>query len=75
MSAGSSYALLVNVASGEVPALMRVAPGNADDSYIIRKLEGAAGIVGARMPLGGPFLDQNTIDRIRAWIDSGAPNN
>jgi hypothetical protein len=75
LSAGASYGLLVNVASAEVPSLMRVEPGNADDSYIIHKLEGASSIVGVRMPAGGPFLDQATIDRIRAWIDSGAPNN
>lgn len=75
LSAGVSYSNIVNVASSEVPSLMRVAPGSASDSYLIRKLEGAPGIVGARMPFGGPFLDQPTIDRIRAWIDSGAPNN
>jgi hypothetical protein len=75
LSAGSSYDLLVDVDSNEVPALKRVDPGNADESYIIRKLEGAAGIVGGRMPLGGPYLDQDTIDRIRAWIDEGAPEN
>jgi hypothetical protein len=75
LSAASAYANLVNVASSEVPSLDRVTPGNADDSYIIRKLEGAAGIVGARMPFGGPYLDQETIDRIRAWIDGGAPND
>jgi hypothetical protein len=27
------------------------------------------------MPFGGPFLDQPTIDQIRSWIGSGAPNN
>ena len=75
LSAGSAYANLVGVASSEVPALQRVEPGDADNSYIIHKLEGRAGIVGARMPFGGPFLDQATIDRIGAWIDAGAPNN
>jgi hypothetical protein len=71
----SAFTRIVNVPSSEVSGLMRVAPGNASDSYLIRKLEGGPGIVGARMPLGGPFLNQATIDRIRAWIDSGAPNN
>ena len=70
-----AFARIVNVASTEVPALMRINPGNAADSYMIRKLEGAPGIIGQRMPFGGPFLDQATIDRIRAWVDSGAPNN
>jgi len=27
------------------------------------------------MPLGGPFLDQATIDQVKAWIDAGAQNN
>jgi len=27
------------------------------------------------MPLGGPFLDQATIDKVKSWIASGAPNN
>ena len=30
---------------------------------------------GARMPLGGPYLDQHTEDMIAAWIDQGAKNN
>jgi hypothetical protein len=71
----SAYSRIVNVASSEVPSLMRIAPNNAANSYLIQKLEGAAGIVGQRMPFGGPFLDQATIDRIRAWVDAGAPNN
>ena len=72
---GQSHASLVNVASQEKPALMRVKPGDSANSYLVHKLEGAAGITGSRMPLGGPFLDQATIDRVRSWIDSGAPNN
>ena len=75
LRAGSSFASLVNVASLEQPALMRVKPGDAANSYLIRKLQGAAGITGARMPFGGPYLDQATIDQITSWIASGAPNN
>jgi uncharacterized protein (TIGR03118 family) len=72
---GNAFASLVNVASREQPSLMRVTPGDADNSYIIHKLEGAPGITGARMPFGGPFLDQATIDQVRSWIASGAQNN
>lgn len=68
---GMSYAMLVNVASVEVPELLRVDPGNPDDSYIIHKLEGT-NAVGERMPLGGPYLSQETIDVIRQWITDGA---
>ena len=71
-NANASFAALVGVASVEVPTLQRVAAGNPSDSYLIRKLEGAPGIVGSRMPLGGPFLPQSTIDSIRLWIANGA---
>ena len=71
-SASASYAALVGVASLEVPTLQRVAAGNPNDSYLIRKLEGGPSIVANRMPLGGPFLPQTTIDSIRLWITNGA---
>ena len=74
LTAGNSFTALVNVASHEVPTLMRVKPGDAANSYIIQKLEGSAA-GGVRMPLGGPYLDQATIDQIKSWIASGAPNN
>jgi hypothetical protein len=68
----ASRTSLAGVASLQVPSLQRVAPGNAADSYVIRKLEGDPGISGQRMPFGGPYLDQSTIDTIREWIDNGA---
>ena len=75
LTAGNSFANLVGVASHEQAATLRVAPGDPTNSYLIQKLEGAAGIGGERMPLGGPYLDQATIDRIRSWIAAGAANN
>ncbi len=72
LDATHSYALLVGVPSAEVPGLERVKPGDPDSSYLIQKLEGAAGIVGVRMPFGGPYLPQSTIDVIRQWISDGA---
>jgi len=73
-STAASFAALVDVASIQVPALDRVEPGDPDNSYLIHKLEGTQS-VGTRMPQGGPFLDQATIDMIRQWIADGAPNN
>ena len=67
-----SYALLVGVPSAEVPSLDRVKPGDPADSYLIKKLEGASGIVGAQMPFGGPYLPQSTLDVIQQWITNGA---
>lgn len=72
LDASHSYALLVGVPSNEASSLQRVQAGNPDNSYLIRKLEGAAGIVGGRMPLNGPYLQQSTIDVIRQWIANGA---
>jgi uncharacterized protein (TIGR03118 family) len=75
LTAGNSFSSLVSVASHEQASVLRVKPGDPDNSYLIQKLEGAAGINGSRMPLGGPFLDQATIDKIKSWIASGAANN
>ena len=71
---GSSYGLLVGVASRESGGTQRVAPGRPDDSYLVHKIEGRAA-VGARMPLGGPYLDDATVAVIREWIARGAQNN
>jgi len=75
LRAGSSFASLVNVASIEQGTLMRVKPNDPDNSYLIHKVEGKAGITGSQMPLGGPFLDVATIATIRSWITAGAQNN
>jgi hypothetical protein len=70
-SASASAAALINVDSTEVGSLKRVKPGDPASSYLIHKLEGTQS-VGQRMPLGGPFLDQATINEVRAWIQAGA---
>jgi mono/diheme cytochrome c family protein len=72
-NATASRAALVSVASVEKPAVQRVAPSNSAGSYVVQKLQGDPGIAGSRMPFGGPFLDQPTINVIRQWIDAGAP--
>jgi hypothetical protein len=71
LDAANSYAMLVGVPSVEVPGLLRVAPVNPEASYLVHKLDGNAA-VGARMPLGGPFLDAATIAIVRQWIAAGA---
>lgn len=74
-STASTFAALVDVASLQQPTVRRIAPNDADASYLVRKIQGTAGITGSRMPLGGPFLDQATIDQVRAWVGAGAQNN
>jgi hypothetical protein len=72
-SASASHAALVNVASAQQPAILRVAPGNADNSYLIDKLEGTAPPpTNSQMPLLGQPLSPATIATIRQWIDNGA---
>jgi len=73
-STNNSFNALVNVSSIQVGSLNRVTPGDPDNSYIVQKLEGTAA-VGGRMPQGGPFLNQATIDMLRQWIMDGALNN
>lgn len=73
LRAGASYANLVNVdATSE--SFKRVLPGNAQDSYIIIKLEGRQ-TVGSQMPLIGPALDSIDLQNIKNWINQGAMNN
>ena len=52
--------------------VMLVAPNEPDNSYLVRKLEGTAGISGGRMPPGGSALPQSDINVIRQWILDGA---
>ena len=74
LDAAHSYNLLVGVPSTEQPAVLRVKPGDPDNSYMVRKIENASGISGMQMPLGENPLPQATMDAIRQWITNGAPN-
>jgi methionine-rich copper-binding protein CopC len=74
LDAAHSYNLLVGTPSAEQPALLRVKPGDPDNSYMVRKIEGLPGITGGQMPLGETPLPQATIAAIRQWITNGAPN-
>ena len=71
--ADTSYLELVGQFSNQTGQMnvMLVAAGDPDASYLIRKLEGTAGITGQRMPPGTP-LPQSDIDIIRTWIANGA---
>jgi hypothetical protein len=75
LEAGRSYALLVNhPALGS--SLLRVAPGDPERSYLIKKLRGDPDITGARMPFDGPpYLTPEQIEGIAGWILRGAPND
>ena len=73
---GASYPNMVGVASSQKAGAVRVIAGNPSGSYLVQKLEGAADIVGLRMPRNGPpFLTTEQVALIRQWIQNGAPNN
>ncbi len=71
---GQVYGNLVNVPSKEVPAKRRVFPFNAEDSYVVVKIEGRQ-TAGARMPASGEPLSDTDIQNIKNWINKGAKNN
>jgi len=75
LSAGQAYGNLVGISARANPDLLRVDPGNPDDSFLIVKLEGgpADKFRGLRMPLGGQPLSDTQIQTIRDWIIDGAP--
>jgi len=75
LSHGAAYDQLVNTPSRAVPGTMRVIPGDANGSYLVRTLEGAPGIVGQRMPINGPYLSDAQIAIVKAWIANGAVRN
>ena len=76
LTSGLSYNNLVGVGSRERPGVMRVSPGDPENSYIVHKLEGRTGIIGVRMPRGnGPFLTEGQLLVIKRWIEQGAKND
>lgn len=72
MSSDTTYASLVGVPSRQKPGLLRVAPGDPDNSYLIHKLEGRTDISGVQMPQRGPYLTDGQISIIKRWIQLGA---
>jgi hypothetical protein len=73
LRASAAYGELVNVAAqGEAKTL--VIPGDAQNSYLVIKLEGRQSF-GSRMPEGGTPLDNIDLSNVRNWITQGAKNN
>ncbi len=75
LSVAAAYDLMVDVPSSERPGLARVEPGDPDHSYLIIKLEGGQLMTGKRMPRGRPPRRADEIERIRSWIERGAPRD
>ena len=75
LAPGEAYTNIVNVAANEVASLKRVDPASYQNSYMYRKVTGASGIVGDRMPQGLPPLPDAQIALLKDWIRRGAPND
>lgn len=77
----SGYSLLTAVDAmgpGQEAAqleICNVVRGDPDGSYIIKKLMGAQGIIGNRMPYGGDPIADAHLQKIRQWILEGARDN
>jgi len=69
--ADTSHAALVGIPSSQKAGATLVVVMDPDNSYLIQKLEDAAGIVGVQMPIGGTVA-QSDIDQIRQWITDNA---
>ena len=72
LSEGVSFDALVGVPSTQQEDVLLVNPGNADESYLVQKIRGDAGITGARMPFGGPVLSDSQISTVVDWVNDGA---
>ena len=74
---GYAYDSIVNVPAFLMPAFLRVEPGNAADSWLVRMIEADDNARShfARMPLGSQPLTPNQIATIVNWIENGALEN
>jgi hypothetical protein len=76
----NAHAHIVGVNSWELQSMKRIAAGDTNNSYLLRKLLGThTGLgnyqspgPGGQMPLGGPFLGPTDINTISGWISAGA---
>jgi hypothetical protein len=66
----ATYAYLVNRPAIEKRTVLRVAPGDADASFLVDKLRNRD--VSTQMPLGADPLTEDEIQMIEAWIEGGA---
>jgi hypothetical protein len=72
--ATSAYAVIVGVASEDVPGLSRIEPGDPTASYLFHKISGTqvdVGGLGSTMPLGDS-LTADQVMVIEQWILDGA---
>ena len=77
LSSGSAYDAIVNITAQGGGGLKRVLPGDADSSYLYRKVSartnpGSFSINGSSMPLAGSALSADQLAALSLWIEAGA---
>jgi len=72
LEAGMAFANIVDVTAQGDSGETRVIPYNAQDSFLVKRIEGR---VTPQMPLGMAPLPDGEITAIRTWIAEGAWNN
>jgi hypothetical protein len=75
LAPGKSHAAIVGQPSRGKPGAILVVPGDPDNSYFVKKMEGTTDIAGGQMPRGGPHLTAGQLRIIRRWIELGAKND
>ena len=77
LSAEEAYGELVGTPSSQEPSLLRVKPGDPENSYLLIKLRAVSitDFATTQMPLNKPALDEETVAEIEGWIARGAPND
>lgn len=72
-----AYGNLVGVDSVGIPGTLRVAPGDAEASFLYEKLaaatNGTTPAFGSPMPLAGEALSADELEAVRLWIEGDAP--
>ena len=71
-----AYSNIVDVPAFQLAEMDRVEPGDSDQSYLFHKVNNSyldPGGSGEPMPSGESPLSANQKNRLRSWIDDGAP--
>jgi len=68
----AEFDAMINVASVEMPSMLRVRPGDPEHSYVYLKVACEGGIVDSCMPLSSGF-DRRVKQMFHDWIEAGAP--
>jgi len=72
LTPGHEFEAMINVVSSENPPMLRVKPGDPEQSYVYLKVACEGGIFDRCMPLSSGF-DPRVKQMFHDWIEAGAP--